>query len=516
MDQATNLIGRRIGGRFLITGLLGEGAMAAVYRAEQATPPTHVAVKVMHDHLVHDAGFVGRFKREARAASMLSHPNVVEVLAYGVDEGRLYLAMALLEGHDLYEVIARDKRLSEARTAALVAQVCDALEAAHAAGIVHRDLKPENIFVSKQPDGAEHVRVLDFGIAKILERERDLDAAPPSSEALTTVGMLIGTPEYMSPEQCGGGPLDARSDIYACGIVMFHMLTGRPPFVDEFPPRVALMHLGTDAPLVRQLVPTVDPRLEKIVARCLEKRPEDRYQTARELGDALRTLGRALKSAVAEGVEPPPRSRAALSIPAHLLDSAKPPISGIPSTQLHVSLSAFEEAFEPTELNPRQGARRRREPGADHGLAVTRAPQAQLAGARRPGRARPRRDARLARSQRASQRQAPARRGVQDQAAPEPGAADHGLARRRGPAGRAAHQGDGRARDRAAAHARVDPRAPQARRAGAAGAVERAGARGGRRLDALRPGGRGGGRGGGRARVLVPSLASPRGVAAAS
>jgi serine/threonine protein kinase len=355
MDQATNLIGRRIGGRFLITGLLGEGAMAAVYRAEQATPPTHVAVKVMHDHLVHDAGFVGRFKREARAASMLSHPNVVEVLAYGVDEGRLYLAMALLEGHDLYEVIARDKRLSEARTAALVAQVCDALEAAHAAGIVHRDLKPENIFVSKQPDGAEHVRVLDFGIAKILERERDLDAAPPSSEALTTVGMLIGTPEYMSPEQCGGGPLDARSDIYACGIVMFHMLTGRPPFVDEFPPRVALMHLGTDAPLVRQLVPTVDPRLEKIVARCLEKRPEDRYQTARELGDALRTLGRALKSAVAEGVEPPPRSRAALSIPAHLLDSAKPPISGIPSTQLHVSLSAFEEAFEPTELNPAKG-----------------------------------------------------------------------------------------------------------------------------------------------------------------
>jgi serine/threonine protein kinase len=171
-DAARELVGRTVGGRFRLTSYLGEGSMAAVYRGEQDAEPRDVAVKIMHPALLRDASFAKRFAREARAAARIVHPNSVRILEQGADGNLFYLAMELLVGQDLFDVLARERRLPEARAARIVVQVCGALGAAHAHGIVHRDLKPENVMILPDPGNpsADLVKVLDFGIAKILDR----------------------------------------------------------------------------------------------------------------------------------------------------------------------------------------------------------------------------------------------------------------------------------------------------------------------------------------------------------
>ncbi len=315
----TALIGQTIAGRFRITGFIGEGAMATVYRGLQDAEPRDVAVKVMHPHLARDATFAGRFRREAKAAALLQHPNTVQIIDYGADKDRLYIAMELISGQDLFEMLVLERRFPEARATRIVAQVCDALTAAHSRGIIHRDLKPENVMLLPDPKDPSQdlVKVLDFGIAKVLERDRgpnppDSSEDAPSSlvgSALTTVGVVVGTPAYMSPEQCRAEPVDARSDVYSCGILLYQLICGRTPFTGDSPIEIAINQVRMPPDPPSTIVPSINQQLEQIILTALEKWPAQRQQSAAELRDALLAVLPQLtddRKGVAEGKQPPP------------------------------------------------------------------------------------------------------------------------------------------------------------------------------------------------------------------
>ena len=292
------LVGHTLAGRFRLTGVLGEGAMATVYQGVQDADPREVAVKVMHAELAIDPTFARRFRREARAAALLKHPGTVQIIDYGVDDKTAYIAMELLRGRDLFDTLTRERRLSEARAAKILVDVCDVLITAHDMSIVHRDLKPENIMLLPNKDGTERIKVLDFGIAKLLDKEpKEQDSSssnPPESgmvsSALTTVGVIVGTPEYMSPEQCRGEGVDKRSDIYSCGILLYQLITGRLPFTGDTIVDIALQHIRQPAPKPSDYVPFVHAGLEAIIMTALEKWPAQRQQSAIELKAALQKI----------------------------------------------------------------------------------------------------------------------------------------------------------------------------------------------------------------------------------
>jgi eukaryotic-like serine/threonine-protein kinase len=299
MSTAAALIGHTLAGRFRLTAFLGEGAMATVYRGVQDVEPREVAVKVMHPELARDPTFARRFRREAKAAARLAHPNTVQIIDYGVDDKVAYIAMELLQGRDLFDILSHERRVAEARAARILIQVCDVLTVAHEQGIVHRDLKPENIMILQKPDksGRERIKVLDFGIAKVLDKEPKENepgtdgGAPPSSavvsSALTTVGVIVGTPEYMSPEQCRGEGVDARSDIYACGVLLFQLITGQIPFTGDSIIDIALKHIRQPPPKPTLYLPFMHAGLESIILMALEKWPAQRQQSAAELKESL-------------------------------------------------------------------------------------------------------------------------------------------------------------------------------------------------------------------------------------
>ena len=305
-----SLIGMHVGDRYRLLELIGEGGMGGVFRAEQLGTRRIVALKLLHPELAHIEYVARRFEREAQAASRLSHPNIVEVLDFGESSGHLYLAMELLVGESLADAIARGDlgggrpgalgrigRLVAARppssrvaqTIAIMRQVLAALEHAHARGVVHRDLKPDNIMLLPPVDDAApaHVKILDFGIAKLA------DDAPAGAKPLTQAGIPLGTPHYMSPEQAAGDATDARTDVYACGVILYEMLTGRPPF--DAPSAVQLLSMqvtATPEPLRRAAPKAQIPEaVERVVLRALEKRREDRFASAAELRDALEAAG---------------------------------------------------------------------------------------------------------------------------------------------------------------------------------------------------------------------------------
>ena len=309
------MIGRNVAGKFLVEKFLGGGAMGAVYKAYQKSIEKHVAIKVLHKEFVVEPTFVSRFEREAKAASLLDHINLMRVIDYGREpDGVCYIAMELLEGRTLFQVLKEDGRLSNERLAGLVRQTLAGLAVAHEMGIIHRDLKPENIVVLEKSDDdgkrAEVVKVCDFGMAKLVTPDADKEGgqaeAPLSSEKLTSHGVVVGTPDYMSPEQGRGERLDIRSDLYAVGVILYQMLTGRLPFSAETPIATLLRHVIDEPTPPSEIDPDVHSGLESICLRALAKRREDRFQTAREMRAEIRVVmegrGVAMPSAL-----PPPR-----------------------------------------------------------------------------------------------------------------------------------------------------------------------------------------------------------------
>ncbi|HVY46731.1 MAG TPA: serine/threonine-protein kinase, partial [Minicystis sp.] len=311
--MARDLVGTVVAGRYTITRLLGEGGMAAVYAAErEGAAPREVALKIMSPLLKADPRFVKRFEREAQTASRVKHPNSVAIYDWGTAGGKSYIAMELLTGIDLAALFDREGPLSQRRAATIVAEVCDALAAAHEIGIVHRDLKPENVMLVPAADapGGERVKVLDFGIAKMLFDEGTPDAPPDSDDrptALTRAGTSLGTPAYMSPEQCQLLEVDARSDVYTCGILLYQMMTGGVPFEGETPLHTATLHIREPVVPPRTYAPHLDARLEGVILKALEKKRDDRHASARELAAELRALAPSLPDKPAR-LGGPPRS----------------------------------------------------------------------------------------------------------------------------------------------------------------------------------------------------------------
>jgi streptogramin lyase/tRNA A-37 threonylcarbamoyl transferase component Bud32 len=274
-----SLLGRVIDGKYRIDAEIGAGGMAVVYRAMRLHIGDMVALKVLHSELLRDPLFAERFRREAQTAARLKHPNVVAIYDFGATEdGMIYVVMELVEGPNLRSIIKDGGPLSAVLAAEIIEQVCAALAEAHRQHIVHRDLKPANIVVETTPDGPR-VKVLDFGIATL--------SAGATTVNLTQTGTLLGTPAYMSPEQCLGEELDGRSDIYSAGVVLFEMLCGVVPFNSPTATAVIVQHVRDKPPPLRVLNVSVSPAVEAVALRALAKRREDRPQTARALAEEL-------------------------------------------------------------------------------------------------------------------------------------------------------------------------------------------------------------------------------------
>ncbi len=268
-------------GRYRLKKRIGKGGMGEVWSAWHAALRRDVAIKLLRPESSNDEAAVERFEREVAATSELSHPNTIRVFDYGVSEdGIWYYVMELLDGENLASLIERDGPMSEQRAAHIAQQAARALAEAHERGIVHRDIKPENIFITEAGGETDIVKVLDFGIAKSIDGNGD--------HTLTRTGALVGTPAYMSPEAARGMPIDGRSDIYSLGAVIYFMLTGKPPFDQENLADLLLAQIHDIPPAMEDLRgSTVEPTLERIVMRCMEKEPGYRYADAAQLADDL-------------------------------------------------------------------------------------------------------------------------------------------------------------------------------------------------------------------------------------
>ena len=291
-------------GKFRVEALVGQGGMGRVYRAKHLTLDRPVVLKMLHQDFSTDPQVVQRFQREARAASRLNHPNSIAVLDFGeAEDGTLFMAMEYLAGRDLARIIGDEFPLGEARIVRIGAQILSALAEAHAQGIIHRDLKPENVMVEPRRGEPDFVKVLDFGIAKI--------TSPGANEPkLTQAGLVCGTPEYMSPEQARGAELDARTDLYSMGVILYQMATGQLPFESDTPVGFLTKHL-TEAPVPpRERWSDVSAALDALITRAMEKDPAtpvpDRRGDARGAPRASTRGGDRARSA-----RPAPRARRA-------------------------------------------------------------------------------------------------------------------------------------------------------------------------------------------------------------
>ncbi|MDQ3666021.1 MAG: serine/threonine protein kinase [Acidobacteriota bacterium] len=273
------LIGHTLDDKYRIEKRLGIGGMGTVYRARHLLIDRPVAVKVLNPRFVEDEAAQARFRREARAAGRLQHANAVGVTDFGsTSDGYVYIVMELLEGRTLREVLAKEAPLDTARAVSLMLQTAAAVAAAHDAGIIHRDLKPANIFIVQNSEVPAAVKVLDFGIAKLAAESFDDD----DPKTLTLVGVMIGTPRYMSPEQCDGADLTPAADVYSLGVILYEMLSGVVPFSGSTPLAIALKHSSEAPRHPSEYVASIPPALEKVVLHALEKRPDDRPANAAE------------------------------------------------------------------------------------------------------------------------------------------------------------------------------------------------------------------------------------------
>ncbi len=286
-QRPEDLVGTVLNDRFRVLKMIGDGGMGSVYLAEHVTLRKKVALKVLKQELCREQTHVDRFLQEARAASMIAHENVVDIVDFGpVPGGSVFFAMEYLEGEDLAVVLRRERRFAWARSRELMLQIVRALKAAHARGIIHRDLKPANCFLVKRSDGRDFIKLLDFGIAKVTDESGE-------SGGLTRTGAVFGTAKYMAPEQAMGDPADARTDVYAAAICLYEFLTGMVPFDGDNFMRVLSRHLTEPLTLPSTMAPDaqISPIVEAVIVKALSKRPEDRYQSMAELEQAIMAIG---------------------------------------------------------------------------------------------------------------------------------------------------------------------------------------------------------------------------------
>lgn len=278
--QVDSIIGSVLDGRYRLDSLIGVGGMGDVYRATHIHIDTEFAVKLLKPEFVADQTAIKRFRLEAKAAGRIQHPNAVRVSDFGVTPEKIvYLVMELVQGVSLRQLIRKEKRVDTLRTINIVRQVCAAVEAAHGSGVIHRDLKPDNIIIEMHQN-TERVKVLDFGIAKLRETKTDT--------FLTQAGTIIGTPQYMSPEQCQGIQLDPRSDIYSIGIILYEMLTGAVPFDGESTLQVVYNQLHQIPKPIQEFLPDITEPLASVIMRALAKEPYERQSSAFQLSEELK------------------------------------------------------------------------------------------------------------------------------------------------------------------------------------------------------------------------------------
>ncbi len=350
--RGSELIGTVVAGRYRIERMLGSGGMGSVYRAEHVLMRKAVAVKVLHREMTALPEIVARFEREAVAAGRIEHPNVVAASDFGrLEDGSFYLVLEYVEGKPLAKVIDSEGALAPERALHIVRQIADALGAAHALRIVHRDLKPDNVMLVDRENYPDFVKVLDFGIAKVRMQDET-----GKTQQLTQLGTVFGTPDYMSPEQARGNPVDGRADLYALGVMLYEMLVGVTPFKSD-DLIVVLTRTITEPP--PPLPDTVPPPVRDLVMRLLKKQPDERFQTARELIEQIDAL---------IGPAAPPPSSMVLSarapsapdlttkeaVPASLASPAAPPSSAAVAISAKAPSSEPLELAVPTERSPRQ------------------------------------------------------------------------------------------------------------------------------------------------------------------
>jgi eukaryotic-like serine/threonine-protein kinase len=280
--MGADLVGIALLGRYQVLERIGDGGMGTVYLAEHTTILKKFAVKVLSAELSLRADHVDRFMREARSASMINHPNVVEITDFGkTPDGQPFFVMEYLQGRDLAQIVAEAGPLPWKRVRPIILQICHALQAAHEQGIVHRDMKPGNVVLVKRGNNPEHVKVLDFGIAKVLNAEGE-------PKGLTQSGTVVGTPEYMSPEQGWGQPVDHRGDIYAVGVMMYELLTSKIPFTGSTMMEVLNRHMF-EVPDVKH--PNIPEEVGAIILKAMQKDRSLRFQSMNEMSFALDNVG---------------------------------------------------------------------------------------------------------------------------------------------------------------------------------------------------------------------------------
>jgi len=292
---ASDLVGQVVADRYHVVKKLGEGGMGQVYLAEHVKMGRRSAIKVMNPSMVHDPDAVARFNREASNASRINHPNVCAIYDFGeTPDGLIYLAMEFIEGEPLTDLLEREGAISVPRATAIFLQTADALQAAHDLGIVHRDLKPDNIMLSKRKDGGETVKVVDFGIAKAVGGDQ-------AGQKVTKTGLVVGTPEFMSPEQLSGDTLDGRSDLYSLALVFYRMLIGKLPFEATSVQETMIKRLTDEPTTLAEARPDLSfpGGLQPVLDTALARTPMERYQSvAKFAADVAAVTGRPTASAV--------------------------------------------------------------------------------------------------------------------------------------------------------------------------------------------------------------------------
>ena len=309
----SDLVGQVVADRYHVVKKLGEGGMGQVYLAEHVKMGRRSAIKVMNPSMVHDPDAVARFNREASNASRITHPNVCAIYDFGeTPEGLIYLAMEYIEGEPLTDLLEREGALKLPRAVHIFRQVADALQAAHDLGIVHRDLKPDNIMLTKGKGGADVVKVVDFGIAKAVGGDE-------SGQKVTKTGLVVGTPEFMSPEQLSGDKLDGRSDLYSLALVFYKMLTGELPFRADTVQETMIKRLTDEpAPLaVTRPDLSFPPGLQEVLDNALTRTPVDRYQTVAKFSQDVASV-----AGVGSETAAVPATRAGASDKTQLLDTS--------------------------------------------------------------------------------------------------------------------------------------------------------------------------------------------------